>query len=128
MIEIFLHLLHDVAPLAHVQTVQELTDILVPHTADLLDVGGGLRDILEVVTGQFDLVLLVLGGDDLNTRAHRYAADELLAQEVPTKFINIRLSGQFLSAMSFAQCKPYLISTSCRPFSLFLSRLTLMGK
>ncbi|KAI7368931.1 hypothetical protein KC336_g21062, partial [Hortaea werneckii] len=48
--EIFLLLFHDVAPLAHVQTVQELTDILVPHTADLLDVGGALRDVLEVVT------------------------------------------------------------------------------
>lgn len=86
----FLLLLHNVAPLAHVQTVQELTDILVPHTADLLDVGGALRDVLEVVTGQLDLVLLVLGGDDLNTRPHGYAADELLAQEVPTTFINIR--------------------------------------
>lgn len=38
-----LHLfLVDVALLAHIQTVQEFSDILVSHPADLLDVGGGL--------------------------------------------------------------------------------------
>lgn len=34
--------LDDVALLAHVQTVQELSNILVSYSADLLDIGGGL--------------------------------------------------------------------------------------
>jgi len=34
--------LNDVALLAHVQAVQELSNILVSHSADLLDIGGGL--------------------------------------------------------------------------------------
>jgi hypothetical protein len=42
-------LLDDVAPLRHVQTVQELSDILVADLADLLDVGGALRDVLETL-------------------------------------------------------------------------------
>lgn len=39
----------DVAPLRHVQTVQELPDILVADSANLLDVGGTLRYILEAL-------------------------------------------------------------------------------
>lgn len=42
-------LLLDVAPLRHVQTVQELSDILVADAADLLDVGGALGDVLEAL-------------------------------------------------------------------------------
>jgi hypothetical protein len=34
--------LNDVALLAHVQTVQELSNILVAYSANLLDIGGGL--------------------------------------------------------------------------------------
>jgi hypothetical protein len=37
----------NVAPLRHVQTVQELSDILVTDFADLLDIGGALGDILK---------------------------------------------------------------------------------
>ena len=37
-----LRVLDDVAALRHVQTVQELSDILVADLADLLDVGGRL--------------------------------------------------------------------------------------
>jgi hypothetical protein len=37
----------NVAPLRHVQTVQELSDILVADLADLLDVGGTLGNVLE---------------------------------------------------------------------------------
>jgi len=42
-------LLLDVALLRHVQTVQELSDILVADAADLLDVGGALGDVLEAL-------------------------------------------------------------------------------
>ena len=40
-------LLLDVAALRDVETVQELSDILVADLADLLDVGSGLGNILE---------------------------------------------------------------------------------
>lgn len=42
-----LRVLNDVAALRHVQTVQELSDILVADLADLLNVGGTLGDVLE---------------------------------------------------------------------------------
>jgi hypothetical protein len=42
-----LRVLDDVAALRHVQTVQELSDILVADLADLLNVGGTLGDVLE---------------------------------------------------------------------------------
>lgn len=43
------HLFLNVATLTHVQTVQELPDILVLDSALLLDVGSGLRNVLEGV-------------------------------------------------------------------------------
>ena len=42
-----LRVVNDVAALRHVQTVQELSDILVADLADLLDIGGTLGDVLE---------------------------------------------------------------------------------
>ena len=42
-----LSVLFDVATLRDVETVQELSDILVADLADLLDVGGRLGNILE---------------------------------------------------------------------------------
>lgn len=42
-----LRVLNDVAALRHVQTVQELSDILVADLADLLNIGGTLGDVLE---------------------------------------------------------------------------------
>ena len=59
-----------------------LTDILVPDTADLLDVGGALGDVLQGVTGELELILDVGGGDDINTGAGSHTADVLLTQEV----------------------------------------------
>jgi len=77
-----LGLLLHVALLGHVHAVQELTDILVSDSADLLDVGGGLGDVLERVAKQDELILLVLGDLDLNTLVHDDPPDELLANEV----------------------------------------------
>lgn len=59
-----------------------LSDILVADSADLLDVGSALGDLLEVVTGELQLVLDVLGSLDLDTVGHNDTANELLAQEV----------------------------------------------
>ena len=59
-----------------------LSDILVSHSADLLDIGGALGDVLEVVAGEDELVLLGGRGLDLDTGLHDDAADELLADEV----------------------------------------------
>lgn len=59
-----------------------LTDILVPHLADLLDIGGALGDVLQAVAEQDELILLVLGDLDIDTLVHDDAADDLLADEV----------------------------------------------
>jgi hypothetical protein len=62
-----------------------LTDILVPDTADLLDVGGALGDSLQGVTGELELILDVGGGEDINTGLSSEAANVLLTQEVTAK-------------------------------------------
>lgn len=62
-----------------------LTDILVPHSADLLDVCSALGDSLEGVAAQDQLILLGLGDLDVNTLLHDDTADELLANEVAVK-------------------------------------------
>ena len=72
----------NVGALRDVDTVQKLTDILVSYTADLLDVGGGLRDGFEGVSGELELVLDVLGGFDVDTWLHGDVTHNLLAQEV----------------------------------------------
>lgn len=75
--------LDDVALLRDVHTIKELSDVLVSHPADLLDVCGGLGDGLEGVAGQDQLILLSLGDLDVNTGLHDDSTDELLADEVP---------------------------------------------
>ena len=75
-------LLNDVAPLRNVKTIQELSDILVADTADLLDVGGALGDVLEAVSGELELILDVLGSLDVDTGPHVDPSDDLLADEV----------------------------------------------
>lgn len=59
-----------------------LSDILVSHPADLLDIGSTLRYVLDRVAREDKLVLL--GGGDLNldTGLHNNTADNLLANEV----------------------------------------------
>ena len=79
---VYLCLLDNVGALGDVDTVQELSDILVSYTADLLDVGGGLRDGLEGISGELELILDVLGGLDVDTSLHHDLANELLTQEV----------------------------------------------
>lgn len=59
-----------------------LTDILVADLADLLDIGGGLGDVLERVAGQDKLILLGGRNDDIDTLGHGDAVDDLLADEV----------------------------------------------
>lgn len=59
-----------------------LSDILVSHSADLLDIGGALRHVLEGVAEQDKLILLGGGGLDFDTGLHNDAANDLLADEV----------------------------------------------
>lgn len=76
--------------------VTHLPDILVPDSADLLDVGSALRDILNRVTAEDQLILLVLGNLDIDTGAHDHPPDDLLADEVATEH---QLSVSFLSQL-----------------------------
>jgi hypothetical protein len=59
-----------------------LSDILVSHPADLLNIGSALRHSLEGVTAQDELILLGGGDDDLNTGLHDDLSQDLLADEV----------------------------------------------
>ena len=59
-----------------------LTDILVPHLADLLDICGALGDSLEGVSEEDQLILLGLGDLDIDTAGHHDSPDDLLADEV----------------------------------------------
>ena len=69
-------------PLTHIQPIQELPNILIPHPTSLLHVRGTLADRLERVARHLELVLDVLGGLDVDARLHDDAAHELLADEV----------------------------------------------
>jgi hypothetical protein len=68
--------------LGDVDTIQELTDILVLDGGSLLDVGSGLGDVGKIVSDEGDLVLLVLGVEDGDTLQHGDLHDDLLTQEV----------------------------------------------
>lgn len=121
-----------------------LSDILVAHSADLLDIGRTLRHVLEGVAKQDELVLLRLGDLDVDTGLEGDVADNLLSDEVtasPESASSLpRISQQSQSpisvpnsqplhpALSFHPGKTYRISTFQRPVSAFLSTLTLMGK
>jgi len=72
----------DLTLLRDVDTVQELTNILVLNGGGLLDVGSRLGDISQVVTGQDDLILLVLGDNDLDTLQHGDLEENLLTNKV----------------------------------------------
>jgi len=72
----------NVRSLGDVDTVQKLSDILVTDTADLLDISGGLGDVLERDTSELNLILLVLAWLDIDTWVHGDPAHNLLANEV----------------------------------------------
>jgi len=75
-------LLGNVAPLGHVNTVEELTDILVLHSCGLLDVGSGLGDLLNVVSGQNELVLGGSGDNSGHSLEQVHNTDHTLSEEV----------------------------------------------
>jgi hypothetical protein len=68
--------------LGDVDTVQELTDILILNTCRLVDFGGGLRNLLDVVTGQDDLFLNVFRAGNSDTFQHGHASDDTFSQKV----------------------------------------------
>merc|ERR1711937_634253 len=68
--------------LGDVQTVQELTDIVVLDSGGLLDTCCRLGNGFDVVAVNVELVLLGLGGLDGDTGGHGLLAEELLTQEV----------------------------------------------
>lgn len=65
-----------------VDTVEELSDILVAHQGSTVEESGRLRNEVDVVTLNEDLVLLCLVLLDGDTLEHGNVADALLAQEV----------------------------------------------
>lgn len=80
---LFFLLSNDIALLRHVDTVKELSDILVSNLAALLDIRRALGDILNGVAAKDKLILLSLGNFDIDARAHDHPADDFLANEVP---------------------------------------------
>lgn len=78
-----------------------LSDILVAHPADLLDVCGRLGDGLKGVAGQDQLILLGLGDLDIDTGLHDDSADELLADEVP---VQVGISASMFPCLHHAGC------------------------
>lgn len=68
--------------LRDIDTIQELTDILVSDSADLLDVSSVLRDSLNRVTRQNQLILLGRRLLDGNTLGDLDLSNSLLTQEV----------------------------------------------
>lgn len=74
--------LNNVTLLGNVQTVQELSDVLVADLANLLDIGSALRHALQRVTRQDKLILLVLRQLDIDAFLHDDSADNLLADKV----------------------------------------------
>lgn len=74
--------LNNVQLLRHVQTVQELTDILVLDSCRVLDVRRRLGHGLQVVALEDQLVLLLGRVDDGDAGRHQHLANVLLAEEV----------------------------------------------
>ena len=68
--------------LADVDTVKELSDVLVLNGCRLLDGGGGLGHDLDIVSVENDLVLDVRGHHNADTIGDLDLADDLLSEEV----------------------------------------------
>ncbi|KAF8356885.1 lpd-7 [Pristionchus pacificus] len=76
--------------LRHVDTVEELADILVLDGGRLLDAGSGLRDELDVVSVNDDLVLLGSGHDCGDTIGEGHTTDDFLSEEKQTDHLRTR--------------------------------------
>jgi len=69
--------------LRHVDTIKELTDILATRDlGDVVDHGSRLRDGVDIIASQDDLILLLLRTINSDARKHLHNTDELLAKEV----------------------------------------------
>lgn len=68
--------------LGDVDTIQELTNILVTDTASLLNVGSGLGDIFKIVTSDNQLILLGRRSFTADTFTHLDLESHLLTQKV----------------------------------------------
>lgn len=107
----------------------DLSNILVPHPTDLLNIRRALRHILQRISGDGQFVFLALRYLNINTFVHRDSSNNLLPQE-----ISVTMSHQPMPSLgikfSFTGSPQvtYRISTSCKPVSEFFSILTLMGK
>jgi len=90
----FLFRLDDVFLSLDVDTIKELTDILVLDEAKLVDLSGFLRDVIDGVTFKNEFILLDLnvGTVDLDGGADGLTADALFTQEV-TDFDLLTFSG-----------------------------------
>lgn len=60
-----------------------LAYILIPNAADLLDVGGTLRHILQRIPRELYLIFLVLGDFNVHTWVHSDSSNDLLSNEIP---------------------------------------------
>ncbi|KAG7812483.1 hypothetical protein KL921_001715 [Ogataea angusta] len=74
--------LHDVASFGNVDTVQELSDILVSDPADLLNIGARLRHVLERISLDDQLVFLGGGDGGLAALPHLDFSESFFSQEV----------------------------------------------
>ena len=95
--------------LGDVEAVQELSDVLVLDGGRLLDEGRGLRDGLQGVSEDDQLVLLVLAVLALDAFVHLDFSDVLLAQEVSDLNLNISLTFKFISSKKLSHVETYLI-------------------
>ena len=69
--------------LRHVDTIKELTDILATRDlGDVVDHGSRLRDSIDIVASENDLILDLLRAVDGDTREHLDNTNELLTKEV----------------------------------------------
>lgn len=66
----------------NIDTIQELSDILVANQGGLVDESGRSRNELQIGSLDDDLVLLVIGLSDSATVEHIQRSDDLLADEV----------------------------------------------
>lgn len=70
------------ASLRDVDTIQKLTDILLSDVGALLNVGGGQRHLVDVNTGELDLILHIGGTHEGDTVQKGDTASLLLSQKV----------------------------------------------